>query len=349
MFEVQIGEKSTDCQETPDTGSDVCRMATLTIGIPTFRRPLCLQARLRELVPQLNPSIVLVVQDNASPDDYDAVIAEARLVTNHGRLLFRRNLANVGANGNILKLIETCDTEWLWLLGDDDITARDAVEKVLAAIRSEPDAHYIEFSSWDAYPEKHVAFGVRGLVNSGATFRNLSFISSGVYRVKPLKEHLGVGYEFASTWHSYLAMMIASLGADGMVVLRPERLTLGSDNPVPHWSVLGLCLRLPLLGDLLGDGEDGRSFRAFLSRELNPRWLFFHLWNAHESGVCESRRAAWFVRAVTRNIDVLASPFVLLEFLAEAIALRWPRVAGAPLLRMGRALSALRRHALKRS
>ncbi len=324
----------------PQSTSDQVPNAKLTIGIPTFRRPECLAARLQELMPQLDSATVIVIQDNASPDGYDTVISEALRKDYQSRISFRRNEINIGAVGNVLRLIENCDTEWLWLLGDDDITAVGAVEMVLTATLSYPDARYIEFSSpWGTYQEKCTAFGTSGLAKC-ATFGNLLFLSSGVYRVKYLREHMDIGYAFASSMAPHVALLVSSLGPKDMVVFLPDRLILGFEEPF-HWSLPEFYLRFPLLCDIAGDSEGRNEFRLFIARAFPLRTLFFHLWTADESTMSASRKTTCFIRAATRNVDAITGPLALLELLAEATALRWPRVLGGPLVKAGRALSAL--------
>lgn len=49
-----------------------------------------------------------------------------------------RKRANIGANANVLRCFELCETEWIWILGDDDHGLPGAVDKILAHLGRRP-------------------------------------------------------------------------------------------------------------------------------------------------------------------------------------------------------------------
>src|SRR6478752_9952102 len=114
----------------------------LTVAIPTFDRPLRVCERIRELLPQLNGSVKLLIIDNNSPDDVENYvrIAFPDLPEN---VHFRRNRSNVGLAGNICRCIEYAESEWVWLLGDDDQVMPDAIAAITEALAAVPENHHV--------------------------------------------------------------------------------------------------------------------------------------------------------------------------------------------------------------
>lgn len=102
----------------------------LTIAIPTYNRSAFLGQLLGILMPQLKkePSVELLISDNASPDDTAEVVD--RFCGNDPRIRLLRNTVNVGADENFLQCFREARGKYLWLVGDDDILVAGSVEKV---------------------------------------------------------------------------------------------------------------------------------------------------------------------------------------------------------------------------
>src|ERR1017187_8226460 len=106
----------------------------LTIAIPTYNRARNLRELLSLLFDQLatEPRVELIVSGNASPDETPAVIEEYRRLG----LTFRyiRNETNTGPDGNILQCLEQARGKYVWIFGDDDILAADAIRVVTTCL-----------------------------------------------------------------------------------------------------------------------------------------------------------------------------------------------------------------------
>jgi glycosyltransferase involved in cell wall biosynthesis len=103
----------------------------LTIAIPTFNRAKCLRESLSTLFDQLlvQPTVELLVSDNASSDETRAVIEEFK---KRGlKLRYLRNKINIGPDANFLQCFEQASGKYMWLLGDDDIVLSGALNKIL--------------------------------------------------------------------------------------------------------------------------------------------------------------------------------------------------------------------------
>jgi abequosyltransferase len=107
----------------------------LTIAIPTYNRARFLEELLNCLQPQLSlqPSIELIVSDNASTDETQQL---AEKFARNG-LLFRyiRNAENIGPDKNFLQCLNLAAGKYVWLLGDDDLLTPDALAQLISLLQ----------------------------------------------------------------------------------------------------------------------------------------------------------------------------------------------------------------------
>lgn len=128
---------------TPLSDADV---PLLSICVPTYGRAELLETCLSTILPQiatLDPMdrsmVECIVCDNASTDRTPQVIADFA-----GRFPLRafRNDKNFGILGNITKVATVHATgQFVWLIGDDDLLAEDAIATVLQFLRSAPSVN----------------------------------------------------------------------------------------------------------------------------------------------------------------------------------------------------------------
>lgn len=105
----------------------------LTIGIPTYNRVGYLERLLKNIIPQAKkmPGIIQIcVFDNDSADGTEKLVAG--FVNAHpGLICYQKNSKNLGHDRNVLKVMEMSEGEFLWLLGDDDLTAEGSIAKII--------------------------------------------------------------------------------------------------------------------------------------------------------------------------------------------------------------------------
>ena len=99
----------------------------LTIAIQTYNRPNELLVLLHRLLPMLDSRCKVLIVDNCSEEP--VAEKQRRVLGDWPRvdLTIVRNRVNVGGGANILRCFELCQTEWLWVLGDDDLPTEGAV------------------------------------------------------------------------------------------------------------------------------------------------------------------------------------------------------------------------------
>lgn len=110
----------------------------LSIAIPTFNREDDLRELLTQLIRECAPyRVPIYVSDNASPYDFDALIACMR--SRYPYIYAHRNPRNLGLGANVLAAAAMPDTEYIWLFSDDDRLALGAVKFVLQSLASRAD------------------------------------------------------------------------------------------------------------------------------------------------------------------------------------------------------------------
>jgi len=111
----------------------VTRSATLTIAFPTYNRFEAVSARLAELSAMtLEDGIRVLVTDNASPDD---TYRRLRDTVDDPRVTILRNDANLGYAGNILRIAETAETDFVTYVSDEDAVDPEGLAKLVRFCR----------------------------------------------------------------------------------------------------------------------------------------------------------------------------------------------------------------------
>lgn len=103
-------------------------MAKLGIYIPTWNRPHLLTRLLATIEPQLTNNVQVFVSINKS----DAVYKLPDWVQH------RETRINIGADPNIITGPTLLDTDYIWVIGDDDQLQPDAIQLTLEAIDNKP-------------------------------------------------------------------------------------------------------------------------------------------------------------------------------------------------------------------
>ncbi|NIJ09456.1 hypothetical protein FHS31_003088 [Sphingomonas vulcanisoli] len=110
----------------------------LSILIPTYDRPTCLQFLIARLlsqidVEQIGIAIEIVVSDNQSPEPIDEMLDGWRAQGKAIRYV-RPERHFASAEENFFFGLQACRGNYVWPIGDDDIPVTDAVRTVLALV-----------------------------------------------------------------------------------------------------------------------------------------------------------------------------------------------------------------------
>lgn len=118
----------------------------LTVLIPTYNRKKQLTRTLDQLNGQSDKDFKILIFDNASDYSIADEILNQYPEEFIQRITVHRNRANLGADMNIASVLASCDTQWGWLLGDDDAVYEDSVENIKKQIHNNPTCAAFWFS-----------------------------------------------------------------------------------------------------------------------------------------------------------------------------------------------------------
>jgi glycosyltransferase involved in cell wall biosynthesis len=104
--------------------------ARVTVGIPTRNRSSWLRQAIASVLAQTHEEFVLVISDNASTDDTPLVAGSF----DDPRVSYHRSETDLGMFGNLNKVAELADTEYVVVLPDDDLLYPDYLASVLPVL-----------------------------------------------------------------------------------------------------------------------------------------------------------------------------------------------------------------------
>ncbi|HVC90960.1 MAG TPA: glycosyltransferase family 2 protein [Acidobacteriaceae bacterium] len=220
----------------------------LTIAIPTFNRAKYLRESLSTLFDQLDaqPTVELLVSDNASSDETSAVIDEFQ--TRGLKLRYLRNEVNLGVDANFLRCFEQACGKYLWVLGDDDIVVPGGLNKILRMLEAADYAliylcaysfrsDYLTERQHDRF-QRFAQIIQNGLpfirkVGIMITFTSAIIVNKDRYRSaeRPCLEN------FIGTNLMQLGWMLPVLGSGGTSLIIWEKLLAGRHSYAGAWSI----------------------------------------------------------------------------------------------------------------
>jgi glycosyltransferase involved in cell wall biosynthesis len=108
----------------------------LTIGLPVYNGGRYLRAALESLLAQTFHDFVLIISDNASTDDTQAICEE--YARRDGRIQYLRQTENRGASWNFRHVFECAESEYFKWSCHDDICEPEFVEHCIEVLDSDP-------------------------------------------------------------------------------------------------------------------------------------------------------------------------------------------------------------------
>jgi glycosyltransferase involved in cell wall biosynthesis len=160
----------------------------LSIVIPTYNRNekvLRLLKKIESINTEYKLSVV-VIDNNSEVSTEDFLLSENYHYGKEVKII--RNNGNVGLGGNLINSFMHCQTEWMWLLGDDDLPLDDSIEIILKEIKNTNDKDFlIKFnSSAGQFPTQNTVINnIDSLIDFNSDFgyySNMMFISNAVFR-----------------------------------------------------------------------------------------------------------------------------------------------------------------------
>lgn len=132
------------------------------------------------------------VLDNASTDDTRQVVEDFR--RSWPLLVYHRNVHNIGGNANILRSIEVSDSEYHWVIGDDDEWFFDGLDE-LNAVLTEGKADIIRLGWLASSGSRSKLVEARRLANDDLFYyASMGMISAVIVRRSIASRYLTESY-----------------------------------------------------------------------------------------------------------------------------------------------------------
>jgi glycosyltransferase involved in cell wall biosynthesis len=121
----------------------------LGVAIPTYKRPDQLRRCVHSVIASARRHDVSIwLLDDSGDDSNLPVFAELQSAYPH--VVVVRNEKNLGIDRNILKSVDVCDCEYVWLLGEDDRMKPEGIARVLEVLaHTRPPFVYVNYSATD--------------------------------------------------------------------------------------------------------------------------------------------------------------------------------------------------------
>lgn len=120
----------------------------LGICIPTYNRCFYLKQCLASIIKQFSTfNFPVYISDNASDDDTENEILRYKAI--YDNIHYNRNSSNIGPYQNILNVIKMAQTDYVWLMGDDDAIMENSLNNIIKCLQNEYDFVILNSISYD--------------------------------------------------------------------------------------------------------------------------------------------------------------------------------------------------------
>jgi glycosyltransferase involved in cell wall biosynthesis len=249
----------------------------LTIAIPTYNRNEILFRTIQSIFPQLNSDCGLLIIDNCSDVAVEQTLQPLLEQHQDKQIQIIRNKANIGGNANVIRCIELAESDYVWILGDDDTALPNAVSMIMDKIKLRPDFINFFFPFAHDIIRKHdiLGHGIDSLLKNIDSFSNFIFISNMV--INRIQSNAGLRYAFHYTGSTgpHVALMLWLASQNGRWELSSQVIVeKGEPDADQRFSVLPVVRGLPSLAWVL-DHQYRKQFRNVL-RGATVHWLKPH-------------------------------------------------------------------------
>jgi glycosyltransferase involved in cell wall biosynthesis len=124
-------------------------MPLVSVCVPVYNGEKYIKKTLETIINQTWRDFELIISDDGSKDNTLAIIQEF----NDDRIIINRNPVNLGQAGNINKLIELAQGEYIAIYHADDLYEPDILEKEVNFLNKHPEAVAV-FAMYDQIDSK---------------------------------------------------------------------------------------------------------------------------------------------------------------------------------------------------
>jgi glycosyltransferase involved in cell wall biosynthesis len=174
------------------------------------------------LFEQMDDLTIVLVVDNCSDQPAEEVL-QPLLRKHSDRLRVVRNRLNIGLVANILRCLETADSPYVWILGDDDVPTPGCIAAIHKNIQAQPDACFWKFSSL-LFPYKN-ALKVRSateFLDEVGSLPMALWISNGVFNRSEMTARFNIASHWASSSAPHLILVLLALQEGKQAVISSD-------------------------------------------------------------------------------------------------------------------------------
>jgi glycosyltransferase involved in cell wall biosynthesis len=280
---------------------DMADLLLVSIGLPTYNRAASLGRAIESALNQDYQNIELLISDNASTDETEAICLDAARRDNRVRYL--RQQSNQGATANFREVLKQSGGEFFMWLADDDWLDALYVSTCVEFLMSNPD-HMLACGTTKYFDSEKFVFAEAGtdLSRNSRTKRLIAYYNQvslngalyGLMRREPLRditlqETLGADWLFVSDVaftgkvktisrvainrslegaSRDVSALAAHFGVSGFMVRYPHlKIALNASKNILWWSPAYAALSLPARLFLAS-----RVFSIICRRFIFERW-----------------------------------------------------------------------------
>ncbi len=183
-------------------------MKLLTIYIPSYNRTDSLLKQL-DAINNFNDKdkIKIIVNDNCSTDTKGYKKIQEYCLNNN--FSYNKNNINIGADANIFSgFLNSFESQYIWILSDDDLLKKDAVEKLVAILeKNNLDILFFTHSKIDRLKVK--IWTQRDFFENNIKIADgAGLISNVIYKSDFIKNSIPKGFLYIYTHFAHLAVLI---------------------------------------------------------------------------------------------------------------------------------------------
>lgn len=203
----------------------------LSIVIITYNRAALLERTLIALFNSPFKACNITVLNNCSTDNTLDVCAK---FANNG-IQVRTNKYNIGLGANILRAFELPETEYVWILADDDTYDFSQVDDVVEVMKEgEVDLIHVGAIATEPWPVGGEYISPHAAYNRGYPyFRYSSFIPCNIFKVKSFVSSLIDGYNNIVNCYPHIPFLIHLFENNGIMYCARNRMVhagIGAQN-----------------------------------------------------------------------------------------------------------------------
>lgn len=195
----------------------------LSIIIPTYNRKNRLITQLKSIFIQTQYNQVnIILLDNCSDYNLYTTLKENFKEEEFSILTIITRQFNIGMLGNVSSSFVNCETKWMWLLSDDDVTTENSILKILEYIDKYPDILTFKFTHIRQFQKINYAeIDVKNISelldccnNHGIDLGNLIFMSNNVFNIEKLKPYLSSAFTYSYTYFPHIIPVLLGLNSE---------------------------------------------------------------------------------------------------------------------------------------